>query len=209
VDFEASRAEIVSRVAAFVTQTPGPHSFRSLSVAAGLNAGTVRHYFGDGEGLIRAVLAHLHAGAEPMLRQAATDVPPDVEASFREFLIGVVFGWHDGLGAIHRLGMTYGLSAAGFGPTYLSSVLEPTLTTAEARLARHVAEGRLPPLDLRAASLTLVTPVVMALLHQETFGGGALRPLDVGGFVEQHARWCVRAFSAAPPRPTPGGTARG
>ncbi|MDX2014942.1 MAG: hypothetical protein SFW67_32395 [Myxococcaceae bacterium] len=202
VDFEATKADIVSRVAHFVTETPGPHSFRSLAAAADLNAGTVRHYFGDGEGLIRAVLGFLHARAEPMLRQAATEVPPDVERSCREFLLGVVFGWEAGLGSIHRLGMTYGLTAPAFGPTYLDMVLEPTLRTAEARLARHVAEGQLPALDLRAAALTLVAPVVLALLHQETFGGKEHRALDLGAFVERHAAWCAGAFERdGGPRP--------
>lgn len=109
--------------------------------------------------------------------------------------MGVVFGWRDGLGAIHRLGMTYGLSTPDFGPTYLTSVLEPTLRTAEARLARHVADGRLPPLDLRAAALSLVAPVVMSLLHQDTFGGTVTRPLDVEAFVVLHAGWCAHAFA--------------
>jgi hypothetical protein len=121
-------------------------------------------------------------------------VPADVEVSLTGFAADIVAGWQFGLGAIHRLGLVYGLTQPGFGATYLTEVLEPTLVTVEARLARHVADGKLPPIELRRAALAYAAPIVMALLHQTILEGTSVRPLDVARFAQQHAAWCARAF---------------
>ncbi len=193
-DFEASKSAIVRTVAGFVISTPGPHSFRSLAAASGLNTGTVRHYFGDAAGLIREVLKQLHSNAEPFLRKAKQDVPADAHEACLQFLMSVVFAWRQGLGAIHQLGMLYGLSNKDFGPSYLELVLEPTLATAEVRFASLVERGVILPTDVRAAALSLVAPVVLALMHQDAFGGGAVHPLDVVAFAKQHAAWMATAL---------------
>jgi AcrR family transcriptional regulator len=198
VDFEVSKAAIVERVAEFVVQNPGPHSYRSLAAATGLTTNAVRHYFGDVNSLVAEALRLLHSKAEPMLRRAATEVQGDLAGACNDFCLSIVFGWRAGLGAIHRLGMTYGLTAEGFGPHYLDDVLEPTLLTAEARFARLVADGVMPATDLRAAAISLVSPVLVALMHQDAFGGAKTRPLDVMAFARWHAALVARSLRGEP-----------
>ena len=76
-------------------------------------------------------------------------------------------------------------------------MLEPTLRALEARLARHVAAGQLPQCDLRHAALSVASPVLFALLHQDALSGRALRPLDVDGFVAEHVARFLRAWGAS------------
>jgi AcrR family transcriptional regulator len=194
-DFAASRQKLLSELADLVVRAPGPHSFRSLAAACEVNVGTLRHYFTDTNTLIREVLFFLNARSNEMLVRAMTQVPESVEESLTSFSASIVMGWRHGLGAIHRLGLVYGLTEEGFGSVYLTQVLEPTLAVAEARLARHVAQGTLPKLDLRRAALAWVSPIVMALLHQDNLAGDHVRPLDVEVFAREHARWCARAFA--------------
>jgi len=83
------------------------------------------------------------------------------------------------------------------GPAFLDAVLEPVLQAAEARLERHVARGELPAMDTRAASLALLSPIVLGLLHQGPLGGSGCRPLDVPTFVDRHYAAWARGWELA------------
>ncbi|MFO0581428.1 MAG: TetR/AcrR family transcriptional regulator [Anaeromyxobacter sp.] len=206
-DYASAREEILARLVGHLVRDGRMHeSFRELAHAAGVTPSTLRHYFGAREGVVGAALARLHQDGIRYLAAGATEVHGDVAESLAWFLSFLREGWDRGVGKAHAVGLTEGLGDAALGQAYLTHLLEPTLQAAEARIARHVAQGELGPCDVRAAALELVAPVVLALLHQRSLGGAAVRTLDVERFLAEHVARFLRAHapeavSAPAPRP--------
>lgn len=198
-DYEQARERLLQAVKAHVVKPGGAQaSFRELAEAAGVSVATLRHYFNTREALLREVMGYLHQQGLPYLHAVATGPLGPVEESLRWFLRYVVEGWRMGVGAIHAFGLTAGVDHPDLGPAYVQELLEPTLQAAEARLARHVAEGELRRGNVRHAALALVCPVVLGLLHQVQLTGSRCRPLDVEAFLEDHLQAFLRAWRPEP-----------
>ncbi|MCP3137232.1 TetR/AcrR family transcriptional regulator [Pyxidicoccus xibeiensis] len=176
-------------------------SFRELAASAGLNPATLRHYFKTREELLQAVFAALREVGERFIAEGATADKGDARASLRWFLEYFQEGWSRGLGPMHTLGLTAGLLDPSVGASYLNQVLDPTLQSAEARIALHVAKGELAPCDVRHAALQLVSPFMFALLHQHGLEGARCRPLGLAGFLDDHLEWFLRSHAVQGARP--------
>jgi AcrR family transcriptional regulator len=196
LDYGRSRDEIVARLASEIFATDRSHlSFRELAFAAGVAPSTLRHYFEDREGVIDAVLERVHDLGQRYVAEGATAERGHVQESLRWFLGYLVEGWTRGVGRAHALGLTEGIGNGSLGPAYLRHLLEPTLHSAEARIAIHMARGELGPCDVRLAAVELVSPVVLILLHQHALGGEVVRHLEVEPFLDEHVARFVRAFA--------------
>lgn len=175
----------------------GCTSMRELAARAGVSPSTLQHYFESREALIDAALAISREQGEPFMRAGATQEVGDVRASLVWFLRFSAQSWRDfGVGLIHSFGLRTGLEAPGVGPSYLTHILEPTLRCTEERLRRHADRGELTIDDIRVASLALLAPVALALLHQDGLGGTRVRPLDVDALIERHVEGFLRSYAA-------------
>lgn len=175
-------------------------SFRELAAAAEVSPATLRHYFPDREALVAATFEALKNEGAPFMAMAASAPRGPVREALPWFIEGLLVAWRQaGVGHAHELGLTAGLGDPDLGPAYVTHLLEPTLQTAEARLALHVASGELAVTDTREAALVLVSPIVLALLHQEGLAGVKCRPLDVEAFARGHTERFI-AMHAAPAR---------
>ena len=183
-DFEAKRGALAMRVLGALRDGGAGPSMRELAAACEVTPPTLRHYFGDRDGAVRAALAIAHRlGAEHLLRVATADLGP-APAALAAGLDELLAGWMEfGVGRLHEIGLQLGLGHPTLGPAYLNEVLEPTLQAFEARLALHVARGELEVTDLRQATLALLAPLVLGLLHQRELGGQRCRPLDLRGLA--------------------------
>ncbi len=199
-DYPQARARLLEAVRARVCEPGGAQaSFRELAEVAGVSVATLRHYFGTREALLAEVMAAMHRSGLPYMHQAATEPHGSLRESVTWFLGFLLQGWtRGGVGAMQAFGLTAGLRHETLGPAYVQELLEPTLQVAEVRLARHMAEGEMRPCDVRHAALALVSPVVLALLHQGALSGARCRPLDVPRFLEDHVDAFVRAYALAP-----------
>lgn len=159
---------------------------------------TVRPYFGDRLGVLRAVLAHDGAEGRPYMERLVDAPLVPLAASVRDALDFLVLGWRSfGAGGGHLVGLREGLGDAELGPTYLASVFEPSLDAFERRLARHGEAGHLRrDADLRVAALALVAPVLLALLHQHDLDGTAVRPLRWEAFLDAHVAAWLAGYEA-------------
>ena len=195
-DYGKSRQALLKRLGKHLVR-PGfaGASFREMAVAAKVTPPTLRHYFKDRQTLIHEVLRHLRREGEMYVQAAASLEIEDVGESMRWLLSSVAFGWKQGVGAVHMLGLHAGMGHKALGPAYLDEVLEPTLQAAEARIARHVARADLGPCDVRHAALELMSPLVLGLLHQDGLFGSKCRPLDLDSFVEDHVKRFLRAHA--------------
>lgn len=195
-DFGAKRDALVGRARDRLMEPRGAEaSFRELARAAGVGTPTLRHYFGDRDGIVTAVLERVAAEGARYLALVAAPPSAPLEPSLR-FLLGMVVRGHaSGVGRVHALGLTAGLAHEGLGPKYLDHVLEPTLQAFEAHLAHHAASGALREgADLRLAALTLVAPVLLGGLHQHELGGTKCRPLDLEAVIGPHLEAWLRGW---------------
>jgi AcrR family transcriptional regulator len=199
--FEERRSALISKARERLSlQTGEPPSFRELALAAGVSVTTLRHYFGSREALIKAVFEfYLVTGQRHLDRARAPEaVDVDLEASLKVFLSRVVMGWTQGfVGELHRIGLAEGLRNTRTALDYLNDVLEPTLQALEHRLKNYVAQGVVVDCDTRHAALMLLSPLLLALLHQHDLGGTRCRPLAIPALIDEHVRVFVRAYRAA------------
>ncbi len=169
-------------------------SLRELADAGGVALPTVRHYFGDRNGLITAAIDELGRGGDYWLAVArTTNVELPLGPSCRWLLGSFVQGWVLGLGPMVSQTLAAGLQGPALGPPVVERILEPLLQATEARLAVHAARGELSG-DLRHAALALVCPALLALLHQHDLHGASCRPLDVDAFLDDHVARFVRGW---------------
>lgn len=197
-DFQAKRDALVQRARDRLMEPRGAEaSFRDLARATGVGTPTLRHYFGDRDGIVTAVLER--SASEGARYVAMVAAPPTAPlADSLRFLLGmVVRGHRAGVGAVHALGLTAGLAHEGLGPKYLDLVLEPTLQAFEAHLGHFAAAGALRAgANLRVAALTLVAPILLAGLHQQELGGTRCRPLDLDALIAPHLDAWLRGWAA-------------
>jgi AcrR family transcriptional regulator len=195
-DYDAQRLALARKVRDRVMEPDGLRaSMRELAEAAGTSVATLKHYFEDREGLMRAVLESQHVDAAPYLAMASIPIPGDVRASLRAYLTRLKGAWFEhGVGVIQATSLAGGLSSPALGPTYVNHLLEPLLGTCETLLRRHVELNDLGPLDARVAGLQFLAPVVLALLHQDSLSGASCRPLDLDAFFDAHVDAFLRAW---------------
>lgn len=202
-DYERTRDEFASRMADHVVarRSVDPPTMAELAAAAGVTPPTLRHYFVDLDGALRAALEATGRAADRHLAAVADPGDADVAASVHGLVRLTVRAWRDhGVGAVMAAGMGLGLSRQPLGATYLSAQLDPVVAAAARRLQVHVDRGELPDTDTRAAALGLLAPVLVALLHQDHLGGRDSSPLDVDAFADHHADVMLAGWGV----PTPG-----
>jgi AcrR family transcriptional regulator len=171
-------------------------SFREMAGAAGVSVPTLRHYFTDREGVVQAYLVW-QGGESARYRPLVATTEDPFQQSIRKVLRGASFGLKD-MGRIrtHVVGLTEGLHNERVGPSYLQATLEPLLASVEQRLTLHVARGEMRSVDLRHAAISLLAPLLLAILHQRELGGTSVRQMDVDRFIEDHASAFVRAYTS-------------
>jgi AcrR family transcriptional regulator len=194
-DFESRRGVLLQATLERLGEPGGTRaSFRELAASAGVSVATLRHYFGTREQLIEAVLAWCHVAGQRYLLEVATGPLEPVGESLSRLLSRIEEGFRRGLDRIHAIGLAAGMREPVLGPAYLREVLDPTIEAVEARLARHIVRGDLRPGDVRHMALSLVTPPLLALLHQGALGGCGTRPLSYKAFCADHLNGFLRAF---------------
>jgi len=205
-DYEESRLALARRLASAVMAEGGVRaSLRQLAEAADTSVATLKHYFADREGVVRAVMEAFRIDGAPYMAQASTPVAGPLRDSLATFLRRVVTAWRrHGVGKMQASMLAFGLSAKGLGPSYVTLMLEPFLQTGEALLRQHIDAGELAPCDVRHASLTLLGPLVLALLHQDSLDGASCRPLNLDALVPAHVDAFLAAFPPATARPRRG-----
>ncbi|MBS0360045.1 MAG: TetR/AcrR family transcriptional regulator C-terminal domain-containing protein [Proteobacteria bacterium] len=193
--FEARRRELAERLRLGLAEGASPPpSLRELAARAGVSVSTLRHYFGSRDGLVRLVLA-LHApGAGrhlAFLREPGDTFEESVRAAAAYIALGLK---QQMVAELHRIGLAEGLGRPEIGRAYLIEILEPMIEALEARLAAHMDRGEMERGDPRVAALALISPLILAELHQGALGGAVTRPLDQDSFREAHCAAFIRGY---------------
>ena len=199
-DHEAKRAKMVAAIAPVVMQAaPARPSLREMSKAAGVSVNNLRHYFGTREGLLQAVFEAMGVAGEPYVRRSIGFTKLPVHEGLRTLLGEIVTAWTpEQIGGLHRSGISEGLGSVALGPSYVQHILEPLILVVEQMLEIWCERGELEIVEIRAAALACIAPVVFALLHQRGLGGDVCRPLDFEPFLDAHVEGFLRGYASQP-----------
>lgn len=177
-------------------------SLREVSASTGTSLSNLIHYFGDRDGLLEAIAGVNDTEAAPWLALAA-GMEGESAAEVLERYTGLLLvGWRFGLGRVMEIGLAEGLGQERRGMSAVNHLLEPTIQALEALLTRLMDRGQLPRQDARAAALALLSPVLLALIHQDALFGAQCRPLDVEAFTRSHVRRWLEGYGR-PASPDP------
>lgn len=191
-DYLSKRRALARRVVHAMVAAPGVHpSLRELARSADVSVSTMRHYFDDREGIVDAALEEMGTTAQRYLAEATAEIYGPLPARLHAYVRGIVNAWTAfQVGRAHAVGLSEGVYTPA-GPTYVQRLLEPFVVATEDLFAREAEAGHGGFADPRAAALALLGPVFLALVHQESLGGSACRPLDVDAFLTDHVdRFC-------------------
>lgn len=199
-DYDARRDALAVAMIPRLLAPDGPRvSARELAAAAGVSVPTLRHYFGGRGGAFAAAIGAMRRLGAMHLDRAAREPHGGVSRSLHWFVSELILGWEQfGVGGMVGSAIAAGMFDTEVGPACVNDILEPILQGAEVRLAGHVAAGEIAVPDVRAAALTLVAPIVLALLHQGPLGGAGCRPLDVRAFARAHVDRFLVGYGVAP-----------
>ena len=202
-DHEAKRRDLLSKMTLHMVRREGARlSLRELAMAAEVSVPTLRHYFGDRAQTIDAVLAEcLRRGRPGLDAQRRSDQPFDQSVGdyAADLVLALTAPKTVRLGDVFAISLAEGFLDPSMGPSALTHILDPTIEALQARLADHVARGEMIATDLRSAAIVLISPLLMACLHQQQLRGQATSPLVIARLREDVAAAFVRAY-AAPPR---------
>lgn len=188
------RRAMIDRLRTRLGEAGATHaSWRELAATAGVGLSTMTHYFGRRDDVVKAVLEQdLKDGEEPLAVMALPSGPFDqsIHDAVRHLASGLS---HGGLSRTYATGLVQCLRHPTLGPAFLDTALEPTIRAVEARLMVHVERGEMVG-DPRAAALMLISPLLLAHLHQSELGGTNTRPLDLETFSNEVAERFIRAY---------------
>ena len=198
--FEERRVALIAALRARLRADGPSPSMRELAAAADVSVPTLKHYFADREGVVRAVMEdELVSGSEANgpLETAATPSGPFAQ-SVRDLLRHADEGFeYGGLTDSHAVGLAEGGRSAALGADYLRLALDPTIEAFADRLRTHQAKGEMrADADARVAAVQLLSPLVIARLHQDRFGGRDTNPIDLSAMLDQQAKAFVRGYAA-------------
>jgi AcrR family transcriptional regulator len=178
-DYEEKRERLAQDLADFVLKSELKRtSFRQLAHAGAVAEPTLRHYFGDREGVAAELLRVLADRAAPFIN-AVAEPGPDLESAVKGYVAASQAGVaHGGFARAHMFGLLEGVADESVGQAYLTQLLEPSLSALEKRLAAHL-DGTASPVELRAAALMIFAPMLLAVIHQKLLGGEEAASMDL------------------------------
>jgi AcrR family transcriptional regulator len=193
---DETRTRLLASVAQQMLMSGGSHpSMRVLADGAGVDPGTLRHYFGDRQGVVQAAFEYLLQFGQERQAWAKSLAELPAREAFTQLLGQIAAAWSGALGGMHAAGFAEGMADSGLGQIYVSSILEPTLASVEELLIVFHTRGELSVPDARVAALALMSPVLLALFHQHQLQGRRCRPLVLERFIEQHLDGFLKGYA--------------
>lgn len=195
-DFAEKRAALVETLCDFALNCDLRRpSLRQFAIAAEASEPTLRHYFGDRQGVVVAVLVRIGERGAGIWDAVATpsDSPTDALAEY--YRVSEAGMRHGGFIRAHAFGLIEGLADPTAGRAYLKHVLEPALNAIERKYAGTPGAPDERG-SLRAAALATLSPLLVMCLHQDLLGGEADFPIDGAETLDDLQRLLSEGMSA-------------
>lgn len=197
-DYAEKRSALLAAARAHLSAPEGRRaSWRDIAAACGVSLPTLRHYFGNRQSLVAEIMVTARGEGERYLWLAAQPSGPFAQSIAD--LIGMISqGLSRGVLPLQVIGLGEGFADRSAGSAYLSHVLEPILGAIATRLEAHIDLGEMRRVDARFAAIALLSPVLVAHLHQHALGGAADFPMAIASHDAALVDGFVRAYSTAP-----------
>jgi AcrR family transcriptional regulator len=197
-DYSVERMRLAGRVREFVAgEGSVSSSLREMAGASHTSVATLKHYFKNRQGVLAGALESIQMESAPHIAEASLVLERNVRRSLQNTLHEFAQVWvRYRVGRFIGFGLAAGLSERSLGPVFVQRILEPTLQLMETKLRRHAELGAIAIRDPRHASLALLGPIFLALLHQHELGGSSCRPLSLKKFIDHHVNAFLRAWPA-------------
>lgn len=178
----------------------GAMSLRELSAAAGVGTPTLKHYFGARQDIVDAIFEEsLRLGRQGLDAQSRSDKP--FASSVHDYASALVFALDNErdprLGDLFAVSLAEGLLDARISTSTIKHIVDPTLEALVERLTLHMQRGEMIQTDARAAALMLLSPILLACLHQNQLHGAQDRPIGLEALAETVGAAFVRAFATS------------
>ncbi|MDJ0920345.1 MAG: hypothetical protein QNI84_04400 [Henriciella sp.] len=194
-DFEAKRTALLDTLTEFALKDDLRRpSLRQFAIAVGASEPTLRHYFGDRQGVVIAILGHIHERAIPLWDIVATpsEAPGTaVEEYYRVSRAGMT---HGGFAKAHAFGLVEGMADETVGRAYLELLLDPALDAVSRKLSATKG-GPSTPAEVKASAFLMLAPILVMTLHQELLGGAEVSPLDSDELLGQMQGWLASGIA--------------
>ena len=174
---------------------------------AGVTKGTVYLYFPNKEELFKAVVREALVPHLDRVLGGLEGTPEDPRERIRQafdFVSGKLLGTP--LAVIPKLVIAEAGNFPEIARFYLEEVVGPVRAFLVGTLRRGVELGHFRPVDADHAVYTLLAPLILAALWQNSLGPHDDRPLDGAALIRQHLDIVFRGL--APEVPAPGRTER-
>jgi AcrR family transcriptional regulator len=208
-DYDLRRQSLIAMARAHLSTPAGRNaSWRDLAAACQVSVSTMNHYFAGRAALIAAILEQAEQEGARYLAIAQTPSGP-FDRSVADLVWMLSLGLQRGVLALQVIGLAEGFGDQSIGGAYLMHHLEPSLEAIGSRLRAHIAAGEMIECDTRLAALELLSPLLVAHLHQTALGGHEKFPLSISGFLDHHTAHFVRSYGKQALQPDQASSAPG
>lgn len=193
-NYELRRRELLQTIRSKLAEAGRSRpSWRDLLAAAEISASSMRHYFGNREFVVEAMMRDDFRLAGEHIRELEfTDLP--YAQSVLDLIENVSVGLQNGVSRIISTGLVESLLHPRLGPVFLECVMDPSISAIERRLRLHDDRGEVQLGNARIAAVHLFSPLMTIWLHQSELAGSETSPLHIPSFCEAHADAFLRAY---------------
>ncbi len=194
-DFEAKRTALLDTLTEFALNDDLRRpSLRQFAIAAKASEPTLRHYFRDRQGLVIAILGHIHDRGVPLWDVIKTGAPDTATAVTEYFRITEAGLTHGGFARAHAFGIIEGMADETVGRAYLELLLDPALEAVSKKMAATPGRPETET-ECRASAFMMLSPILVMTLHQQLLGGSDASPIDTDGFLKLMQGWLASGLS--------------
>lgn len=177
-DYDEKRAALLDQLTIFaLTADLRRPSLRQFALAVEQSEPTLRHYFGDRQGLVIEIIENIGRWITPIWREMARPAQ-STQLALDEFFLLVERSLGDGeFARAHAFGLIEGLADEVVGEAYLTKLVEPGLRTIADKL-RAAPDGPKSEEGLRTAAIAIFSPLLAINVHQDLLGGVQIAPIN-------------------------------
>ena len=196
-DFDQKRMRLIERLTSFaLAEDQSLPSFRQFAIAAETSEPTLRHYFGDRNGLVIEIMREIGARAEPLWAVVATGAT-DPKAAVQEYLTISEGGIrHGGFLRAHVFGLVEGLHNPDVALAYRDFILNPALNIVETKL-KATQGGPEDKEDTRTLAYLFLAPLLVHALYAHLGKTDGQADLSLAALVERLKIWLADGANGA------------
>lgn len=180
-------AEIIAAAyAVFAEKGFAAAKLDDIAARAGVSKGALYLYFETKQEIFEAVVRSAIAPNIDMIRAMAEAYAGPLEPLLREIILRVQTGIGAHFGPVIKMVIGESRNFPELARVWHDQMVEPGLGILTGVIARAQARGEVRPGDPRAFCVSLISPILAAVLVRETFVPVGAKPFDIPALMQQH-----------------------